>query len=162
MQTKQEKCRHCGNDLSDFGGLAICAPCNDKPLESFDCLTDSIISFAADSDKVMIECPGATIYYPGTNEIESGVCFIDPDDPTKGYKTVRHPVFGPKHVKHRWVKNEDARLIRRCQSCQDHTVRMRRKEGPNLYIPSRKHPNPRYRYNKSSRADYKAAPPSNI
>ena len=26
-------------------------------------------------------------------------------------------------------------------SCQDYTVRMRRKEGPDFYIPSHKHPN---------------------
>jgi hypothetical protein len=101
---------------------------------------DKIVNIPGDDDKVLIECPGATLYRDGGNEVAAGVKFCDEDDPVQGYEIVDRPVFGPHHVKYRWVKKQDLHLIRRCHSCQDYTVRMRRKEGPDLYIPSRKNP----------------------
>ena len=101
---------------------------------------------------VLIECPGATLYHSGTDKVSAGVRFFDPDKPSSGYEIVDKPVFGPKHVSRRWVKKQDIHLIRRCQSCQDHTIRMRRKEGPNLYIPSRRHPRTNHRQSEIKRA----------
>lgn len=100
-------------------------------------LESSINAYSLDSDKVLIECCGATRYRPETNEVSAGVRFVNRDDPALGSDIVSHPVYGPNHVAKRWVKKEDAHLIRRCQSCQDYTIRMRRKEGPDLYIPPR-------------------------
>lgn len=138
MDKNQQYCRHCGEKLQEVGGLPICLQCNDRRGEHYNCLSRSISDFAEKSDKILIECPGATIYRAGTNEVVEGVRFLDDDDPSKGFEIVGRPVYGPQHVKCRWIKKQDAHLIRRCQSCQDYTVRMKRKEGPNLYIPSRK------------------------
>ncbi len=133
-------CEHCGRNLENIGGLWICTSCNDSRGEFYGILADSINAFADTSDRILITCPGATLYKPGSNEVVAGVRFNDSDDPSAGYEIIGRPVYGPKHVEKRWIKKEDAHLIRRCQSCQDHTVRMRRKEGPDLYIPSRKGP----------------------
>ena len=137
-QELHARCTHCGSPLQNMGGVMLCPTCNDHPGEFGSQLSSAVRDFAIDSDKVLIECPGATLYYPGTNEIASGVRFIDNDNPSKGHEIVGKIVYGPKHVRRRWVKKEDAHLIRRCQSCQDYTIRMKRKEGPNLYISSRK------------------------
>ncbi len=133
-------CVHCGSSLQNVGGVMLCPTCNDHLGEFGSRLAGAVRDFAVDSDKVLIECPGATLYYPGTNEVAAGVRFIDNDNPSMGHEIVGKNVYGPKHVRWRWVKKEDAHLIRRCQSCQDYTVRTKRKEGADLYIPSRKGP----------------------
>ena len=140
MGENKNICQHCGDRLQEVGGIPICLRCNDRRGEYYNCLSQSITDFSEHSDKVLIECPGATLYHPETGEVTAGVSFNDPEDPSRGYEIIGQQVFGPKHVKRRWVKKEDLHLIRRCQSCQDHTVRLRRKEGPDLYIPSRKGP----------------------
>lgn len=135
----QESCHICGRKLQDVGGLYLCPHCNDSNSESLGLLSASITDFAKDADKVLIECPGATLYRHGTDEVASGVKFLNDDFPYE-YEIIGNSVFGPHHVRHRWVRKEDLHLIRRCQSCQDYTVRMRRKEGSDLYIPSRRGP----------------------
>jgi hypothetical protein len=140
MGDYQRLCKHCGEKLQVVGGLPICLKCNDRRGDYYNALARSICDFSEESDKIMIECPGATLYHPGTNEVAAGVSFVNPDDPSQGYTIVKRPVYGPKHVQKRWIKKEDAHLIRRCESCQDYTIRMKRKEGPDLYIPSRKGP----------------------
>ncbi|MCK5127272.1 MAG: hypothetical protein KAR42_13540 [candidate division Zixibacteria bacterium] len=145
MGNNKETCEICSADLTYIGGLPFCPNCNDNHGDFYNSLSSTIASFAEDSNMVMIECPGATIYHEGSNDVKAGVKFYNNNDPSKGYEIVTHPVYGPKHVKRRWVKKEDAHLIRRCQSCQDHTIRNRRKEGPDLYIPSRKHDNRHHR-----------------
>ena len=132
----------CGQPLEIIGGLMLCRRCNDTQGEYYSHLTRSIDDFARQADKVLIECPGATLYFPDSNDIAAGVRFLDDHDPSRGHDIVKEPVYGPAHVRRRWVRRQDAHLIRRCQSCQDYTVRMRRKEGPDLYIPSRRRPNP--------------------
>lgn len=97
----------------------------------------SIDAYGAESNKVLIECSGATRYHPDSFDVSAGVKFVDRDDPARGLEIISHPIYGPNHVAKRWVKKEDAHLIRRCQSCQDYTIRMRRREGPDLYIPPR-------------------------
>jgi len=94
-------------------------------------------------DKVFIECPGATIYEPGTRHIIAGVRFYDESDPSKGYEIVANPVYAPEHRGRRLVRRQDANCLRRCQACQDLTVRMMRREGPDFYIPNSKHPRKR-------------------
>ena len=137
MPTTKDTCNICGSGMTLIGGLPFCPKCNDNHGEFYNPLSNAINGFAKDSDMVLIECPGATLYHPDTNEVSAGVCYRNIDDPTQGYDIISRPVYGPKHVGKRWVKKDDVRLIRRCQSCQDHTIRMRRKEGPDMYIPSR-------------------------
>lgn len=159
--------------MSLIGDIPYCSPCNDTGGEYFRAsspagahLSSSIDAYGVEANKVLIECFGATLYHPDTNDVSTGVKFVDHGDPTKGLKIVSRPVYGPDHVKNRWVKIEDAHLIRRCQSCQDHTIRMRRKEGPDLYIPPRRHSIRLTRSNRASelpqRNDQKAASPESI
>ncbi|MFH1700796.1 MAG: hypothetical protein ABIE07_09445 [Candidatus Zixiibacteriota bacterium] len=137
MGSAKLHCDHCGNPLENIGGLSVCPRCNDSRGEFYNPLTSAINDFAHNTDMVLIACPGATLYDENSNEVAAGVKYIDNNDPAQGYEIIKGPVYGPRHVKKRWVKKKDARLIRRCQSCQDYTIRMRRKEGPDLYIPSR-------------------------
>jgi len=96
-----------------------------------------------DDDKIFIECPGATIYEPGTRNIIAGVRFYDEQEPSKGYEIVANPVYAPEHRGRRLVRKKDVNCLRRCQACQDLTVRMVRREGPDFYIPNPKHPKKR-------------------
>ncbi len=133
-------CPRCGATLREIGGLRICIRCNDAAGGYYEALSTSLADFSLQSDKILIECPGATLYLPGSDQVAAGVRFYDNHNPILGFEIIKEPVYGPAHVRHRWIKKEDMHLIRRCQSCQDYTIRMRRKEGPDLYIPSRKHP----------------------
>jgi len=96
-----------------------------------------------DDDKIFIECPGATVYEPGTRTVIAGVEWIDEKDPSKGYRIVDHQVFAPEHRNKRLIKKEHRNSIRRCQACQDLTVRLIRREGPDFFIP-----NPRFPHKK--------------
>ncbi|MFH2035142.1 MAG: hypothetical protein ABIJ45_01965 [Candidatus Zixiibacteriota bacterium] len=93
-----------------------------------------------DDNKVFIECPGATVYEEGTRNVIAGVEFIDESDPQKGYRIIDQPVYAPEHRKRRMIKKDHINSIRRCQACQDLTVRLIRREGEDFFIPSPKHP----------------------
>ncbi|MEW6410849.1 MAG: hypothetical protein AB1483_00085 [Candidatus Zixiibacteriota bacterium] len=129
-------CIHCGRRLVLEKGIRLCPNCNSKDLQ----YTRLFIEEKEDDEYVFIECPGATLYEDGTDEIKAGARFIDDNDPQKGYEIVEHPVYAPNHTKRRRIKREALGSIRRCQACQDYTVRMRRREGPDFFIPSVKHP----------------------
>ncbi|MCX6826634.1 MAG: hypothetical protein NTV06_05130, partial [candidate division Zixibacteria bacterium] len=53
---------------------------------------------------------------------------------------ISHPVYAPEHRKKRIIKKEHHHYIRRCQACQDLTVRLIRREGPDFYIPNSRFP----------------------
>jgi hypothetical protein len=105
---------------------------------------ESIIPFedfeTLDDDKIFIECPGASVYEEGTRNVIAGVEFVDDAHPEKGYRVVDQQVFAPEHRKRRLIKKEHRSSIRRCQACQDLTVRLIRREGVDFFIPSPKHP----------------------
>lgn len=123
-------------NLIKKGSAWICSRCNSDELD----FTDIFIDDFEDEGHMFIECPGATIYADGTEDIVAGVKFLNDDDPTRGHEIIDHPVFAPTHKKRRRIKHEAFGRIRRCQGCQDYTVRMRRREGPDFYIPSVRHP----------------------
>ena len=133
---QSKKCINCQQLLVRNHNTWVCPHCNTENIEQ----TQYYIEPADSNDYVLIECPGATLYEPGTNEIIAGVKFHDNDDPTKGFEIVDKPVYAPTHTRYRRIKKEALGKIRRCQGCQDYTVRMRRKEGPDFFIPSPKHP----------------------
>jgi hypothetical protein len=138
MGTKREKrsCVNCGRPLVLKDGVWLCRSCNSEDLD-----TSKIFVTDIGSDEyVFIECPGATLYAPGSDEVTAGVKWRDEKDPSQGYEIVNHPVYAPNHTKRRRIKKEAFGKIRRCQACQDFTVRMRRKEGADFFIPSPKHP----------------------
>ncbi len=133
---KDKICINCNRELIEHNGLWLCSQCNSKEIQ-----TDFFIDEQPpDDDYIFIECPGATLYEDGTNNIIGGVKFNDDNDPFKGYKIIGEPVFSPTHNKKRMITKEALGKIRRCQGCQDYTVRMRRKEGADFFIPSVKHP----------------------
>lgn len=136
VEKNSEKCINCGQRLVRRSGADVCLRCNSELLTVSEIFIES-----SDADEhIFIECSGATLYVEGSNEIESGVRFFDEDDPSKGHEIVGHPVYSPTHKKKRRIKAEAYGKIRRCQGCQDFTVRMRRREGPDFFAPSAKHP----------------------
>ena len=134
MESKQ-KCINCQKPLIERQGVLICLQCNPEQLEYSEIFEDK-----RDDGYIFIDCPGATLYQSGTDTVVAGVKFHDESDPAKGFSIVKEPVYSPTHHKHRRIKHEALGKIRRCQGCQDYTVRMRRPEGPDFYIPSYKHP----------------------
>jgi len=133
---KKKSCVNCGRPLVLKNGVWFCRSCNSEDLD-----TSKIFVADFESDGyVFIECPGATLYTTDSHEVAAGVKWRDEKDPSQGYEIVNHPVYAPNHTKRRRIKKEAFGKIRRCQACQDYTVRMRRKEGVDFFIPSPKHP----------------------
>ena len=133
---KQDNCINCGRKLLFSNGTKLCKHCNSEELSLSQVFTEP-----GESDEYMfIECPGATIYENGTNEVKEGVRFLDEADATKGYRIVDHPIYAPNHKPKRRIKREALGKIRRCQACQDLTVRLRRPEGPDFCVPSSRFP----------------------
>ncbi len=134
--TTDQKCINCGQTLVVRNGVAVCPHCNSQDIENSQVFLESL-----DDEYVFIECPGATLYENGTNKVVAGAEFLDDNNPEKGYRIVKHAVYAPTHTRRRRIKRDAVGRIRRCQGCQDYTIRMRRPEGPDFYIPSNKHPN---------------------
>ncbi|MBN1211178.1 MAG: hypothetical protein JXA92_01250 [candidate division Zixibacteria bacterium] len=132
-----KKCFNCNQPLIKHHNAWLCPRCNPDSFELGDIFRDEV----DEEEYIFIECPGATLYEPGTNNIIAGVKFIDEDDSEKGYEIVSERVYAPTHTRRRRIRREARGKIRRCQGCQDYTVRMRRREGPDFFIPSVKHPN---------------------
>ncbi len=131
-----KKCINCHRELVQRNGTWICQQCNTQ----LDAVLDGVIEGVESDEYVFIECPGATLYEPGTNNVIRGVKFVNENDPFMGHRIIVDPVYAPTHTKRRRIKREALGKIRRCQGCQDYTIRMRRPEGPDFYIPSHKHP----------------------
>ena len=133
---EKKTCINCGHMLVCRDGVWLCENCNpDSGVYAQPFFEPS------DSDEyVFIECPGATLYEPGTRKVTAGVEFLDEDDPLKGYRIIKEPVFAPTHARRRRIRREALGKIRRCQGCQDYTIRMLRPEGRDFFIPSHKHP----------------------
>ena len=132
----KKRCINCGRPLYQQQGIWLCVKCNSRDIDAARIFIDEKES----DDTVFIECPGATLYEPGTHNVIAGVKFHDNDDPFKGYKIIDKPVYAPNHTRRRRIKREALGRIRRCQACQDYTIRMQRKEGPDFFIPSSKFP----------------------
>ena len=132
----ESTCVNCGQQLIRHHGTLTCLRCNSDLLTA-----SSIFVEPGEADEyVFIECPGATLYKEGTNEVSAGAKFRDEGDPSKGVEIIEHPVYAPDHNQKRRIKAEALGHIRRCRACQDLTVRMRRREGPDFFVPSPKHP----------------------
>lgn len=129
-------CINCGRSLAQRGRIWLCPSCNSQEFHE----SLSIFEAPLDDGHLFIECPGATIYEPGTETIVAGVRFLNENDAAQGYEIVDHQIFSPTHTRRRLIKKEAHGKIRRCQGCQDYTVRLRRPEGPDFCIPSPKHP----------------------
>jgi ribosomal protein L37AE/L43A len=132
----EHRCTNCDSPLVQKGNIWLCRSCN---AEDF----SAAIPFDQDPSSdvyVFIDCPGATLYEPGTQTVTAGVRWFDDTHPERGFEIVKHEVYAPNHTNKRRIKREALGKIRRCQACQDYTIRMRRREGPDFFIPSSKHP----------------------
>ena len=108
-------CTHCDRPLANEGGIYLCLACN-------------LVATPAElqvQPKVVIECPGATLYDVESGKTLEGVKWNDPRDYSKGYVIIKNEVFAPKHTSRRLVAADQVGIIARCQACQDYTVRMR-------------------------------------
>ncbi len=131
-----DSCINCGQKLVRRSGCLVCLRCNPDLLT----VSQIFVDASEPDDHILIECPGATLYVKNSNQIEAGVRFLDDNDASKGYEIIDHPVYSPTHQKKRRIKSGAYGRIRRCQGCQDLTIRMRRREGPDFFVPSPKHP----------------------
>lgn len=113
-------CSHCGRPLAAEGGLEICLYCNKI----------ATIEDVPRGEKVIIECPGATLYDLESGRVVGGVKWNHPDDFTHGFDIVVAPVYAPNHTQRRLIDPEQVGKIVRCQACQDYTVRMRANQRP--------------------------------
>ena len=136
MNTEKEKCVNCLTQLIEKNGVKVCLKCNTETVRELSIFKEEKL----ENDYVFIECPGATLYADDSNEIVAGAKFKDRDDPSAGYEIIDRAVYSPTHKKKRRVKKDQIGKISRCQGCQDYTVRMRRKEGVDFFIPSTKYP----------------------
>jgi hypothetical protein len=132
---QMKTCVNCGRDLVQQGLVWVCDHCN-SDISEFRVFIEPVDS----EEYAFIECPGASLYEPGTTEVVQGVQFLDDENPSKGFRIIGRPVYAPTHTKLRRIKREAVGRIRRCQGCQDYTIRMRRPEGPDFFIPSSKYP----------------------
>ena len=130
-------CINCQRELVTVGTIRLCPACNSSDLSEIRLFLDG----DEDAEYTLIECPGATLYDPDTNDITKGVRWRNEDDPTQGYEIIDEQIFAPTHRRFRRIKKDALGNIRRCQGCQDYTIRMRRREGPDFFIPSTRHPN---------------------
>lgn len=100
--------------MSHEGGVEICLVCNEL-----------LAPEDAGSSKVVIECPGATLYDVETGEVLQGVKWHDPDQVSLGFEIVGSPIFDSRHMARRVIEMDNVGKITRCRACQDYTVRMR-------------------------------------
>lgn len=130
-------CVNCQSELVTIGSISLCPHCNAHDLAELQVFLDT----DDDTAYVVIECPGATLYAEDGITVAKGVRWKNDDDPSQGYEVVDQQIYAPTHRRFRRIKKDALGNIRRCQGCQDYTVRMRRREGPDFFIPSPRHPN---------------------
>ena len=135
--SENKECINCHRELYKQNNIWLCRYCNSRDIDQFALFKDEQIN---EEEYIFVECPGATLYADGSNEVIAGVKFHDRDNPSAGYDIIDKPVYAPTHKRKRRVKKENAGKICRCQACQDYTVRMRRREGADFFIPSTKFP----------------------
>lgn len=134
-EAQQHTCISCNRDLTRHRGILICLHCNPEAIDTNDIFIEAIET----DEHVFIECPGVTIYDSETGEIVEGVRWRDENDATRGYEVIGRQIYAPNHKHRRRIKKDAVGRIRRCQACQDYTIRMRRPEGRDFYIPSVHH-----------------------
>ena len=103
-------CINCGQELIRRSQVEVCLRCNSE------LLTEAAIFIEAgdQAEYIFIECPGATLYHDGTNEVKAGVKFRDENNPSLGHEIIDEPVYAPTHTKKRRIKPEAYGRIRRC------------------------------------------------
>jgi len=120
-------CPICGRQLKKVDDVVVCLICNDRYGEYYNFFAGAVEDRNKDGgeDKVLIECPGASIYDETNSEVVEGVKWNDPRDFSKGYEIIGKKVYAPDHQSRRLIPRDKADNICRCQACQDLTIRMR-------------------------------------
>jgi hypothetical protein len=123
----EEKCPICGRPMKKFDQTYMCIECNDRYGDYYNFFARAVQEFKGEDgrEKVIIECPGVTVYDPTNSEVVQGVKWNDPRDFSQGYTIVDKPVYAPGHQHRRAVDKEKAKNLTRCQACQDMTIKMR-------------------------------------
>lgn len=124
---KNNRCPICGKSMDMFKGVPMCVNCNDRYGEYYNFFANAVDDYKGEDgkDKVLIECPGATLYDNTNSRIVEGAQWNDPGDFSQGYKIVGKQVFAPNHQARRLIDKDKIENICRCQACQDLTIRMR-------------------------------------
>lgn len=133
-------CEGCGSPLIFLDETKLCGRCNsDQSIELAAALSGQM-NIPDGEDQQFIECPGASLYDNATGMVTEGADFIEHENGAYEAKIVKRPHFPPGHLRRRLVPRSAFGRIRRCQACQDYTVRLRRREGVDFCIPSSKFP----------------------
>jgi len=134
-------CVSCGAKLLFVDETRLCATCNTQPIIDLATEFSALVSSDDSSENVIIRCPGASRYNDTTGAVVEGAEFVDDSDGSYRARIVARPLFPSGHTKLRVISRPALGRIRRCQTCQDYTVRLKRKEGADFCVPSRRFPN---------------------
>lgn len=143
VETKpvEDVCIGCGGPLLFTDEARLCPKCNtERTHELAAAIASGTIYTPNDEDQRFIECPGSSIYDESTGAVIEGADFIEREQGAYEVRIIKHGIYPPGHRSKRLVSQEQFGKIRRCQACQDYTVRLRRKEGVDFCVPSRKFP----------------------
>ncbi|HSG98934.1 MAG TPA: hypothetical protein VLB27_02725 [candidate division Zixibacteria bacterium] len=135
-----EVCVACGGPLLFLDEVRLCPKCNSAASHELAAALSNTLVIPGDDEQQFIDCPGATLYDERSGLVVEGADFVEHDAGVYEVKLVKRAIFPPGHCRKRVVKREAFGKIRRCQACQDYTVRMRRREGPDFCVPSKKFP----------------------
>lgn len=133
-------CISCGLPLIFLDEAKLCGRCNSEQTIELASALSGQLNIPNGDERQFIECPGASLYDDKTGLVSEGADFIEHDDGSYEARIVKRPHFPPGHCRRRLVSREKFGKIRRCQACQDYTVRLKRKEGVDFCIPSAKFP----------------------
>ena len=137
---KSDVCVGCGGPLLFVDETRLCPKCNSAASHELTAVLSQTLVIPNGEDRQLIECPGASLYDEVTGRVIEGADFVEHEAGVYEVKLVKHAVFPPGHRRKRMITREAFGKIRRCRFCQDYTVRMRRKEGVDFCVPSRKFP----------------------
>ena len=133
-------CVSCGAKLIFESRARLCPKCNTPETKSYLVTLGKALSEIDQDDSIIIECPGASICDTETGMVNEGAEFIDKADGSYEVKIVSRPVYPPGHTRRKLISPDTFGRVRRCQACQDYTVRQMRREGPDFCAPSSKFP----------------------
>ena len=134
-------CVSCGAKLIFESRTRLCTKCNTPETKSYLVTLGKALGDIDQHEPIVIECPGASICDSETGMVNEGAEFIDKPDGSYEVKIVSRPVYPPGHTRKKLISPEIFGRVRRCQACQDYTVRQMRREGPDFCAPSSKFPN---------------------
>ena len=140
IEQNSDFCVGCGSPLIFLDETKLCSRCNSEQTIELAATLSGQMNTPDGEDQQFIECPGASLYDEKTGLVSEGADFIEHENGAYEARIIKRPHFPPGHHRRRLVPRDAFGKIRRCQACQDYTVRLKRKEGVDFCVPSAKFP----------------------